>query len=360
MVFRPIVGPVLIAVFVVIGLGLCLLGARRARRRGWSRRWTEVRRVLMVVVVALMLAGPSVPGAVPQVTSTTEVWFVVDRTGSMAAEDWNGNQPRLDGVRHDMESILASMAGSRFSVRTWDSTVHTDVPLTSDANAIESFLETFHQENSEFSQGSSPDVPASSLLESLQRAKQTNPDGVRYVFVLTDGETSNGSGTNVLGDSSAWASVSELIDGGLVIGYGTTEGGQMRSYRLGQDASSAPGDEAQSGETGTGDTGTDDGFIHDYSQAGSPRAISRIDEDALRRIADALGVGYLHSPDDVAISSHASSMMSNATMVADARTRLSSLRYCLWPFALVLGVLVAWEAAALAGRVRAMRRAHVI
>ncbi len=61
-----------------------------------------IRRSLIVVTVIIMGAGPSIPGEAVEVTSTLEVYFVIDRTGSMAAEDWDGAKPRIDGVRNDV------------------------------------------------------------------------------------------------------------------------------------------------------------------------------------------------------------------------------------------------------------------
>ncbi|MFC7579682.1 VWA domain-containing protein [Schaalia naturae] len=346
MILRPVIEPVWwIALFAVCGAALVVLGARRSGPRA---RWATLRRSLMVAVTAVMLAGPSVPGEAVPVTSDTEVWLVLDRTGSMAAEDWGTeDSPRLDGVREDAETILASMAGARFSVLTWDSDLRTVVPLTTDESAVQSYLDTFHQEASEFSQGSSPDRPVGALLERLQAAEQSNPQNVRNVFVLTDGETSN---TEQSFDPSTWDILAGHIDGGMVIGYGTEEGGRMRVYRVGD------GDAAgQSGGTGGAPE-----YIRDYSQPGAPEAISRIDESALRGIAGALGVGYVHSPDTAAIASKSSAMMDGAQVVAESRKELSTYRYAVWPFAIALAALVAWEAWSMAGRVRALRRSHAI
>jgi len=304
-----------------------------------------------------MLAGPSVPGTAIRVTSTTEVWLVLDRTGSMAAEDWgSAAQPRLEGVREDAGTILSRTAGARLSVSTWDSQLQTVVPLTTDISAVRSFLETFHQEASEFSRGSSPDRPVAALLEKLRRAEQSNPQNVRYLVVLSDGETSN---TDEAADPSAWGALADHIDGGLVIGYGTAQGGPMRAYRVGDGTVSRPGGsgDAQSGGAQSGDAPE---YIRDRSQPGAPIAISRIDEDALRGIASALGVTYVHSPDTPAIASAASSLMDGAELVAASREELATYRFLIWPFALVLAALVAWEVWDMAGHLRTLRSSRAI
>lgn len=349
MIFRPLTEAWVVALFVLLGVALCILGARRRVR---APRWDLLRRLLMVGVVALMLCGPSVQGGTRQVSANTEVWILIDRTGSMAAQDWDGDQTRLDGVRQDVETLMTSMAGSRFSVMTFDSSTRTVIPLTTDVNAVQSFLDTFRQEVTSYSQGSSPDVPSSALVQKLTQAKEKNPQNQRYLFVLTDGETSNqSSGSPAATD--AWSQAADLVDGGLVIGYGTQEGARMRSYELSGSPSSQTGDSSQS-------QGSESGYIRDYSQPGAPDAISRIDETKLRGIASELGISYVHSPDSAQISSDASALMADATLTTEQEQELSVYRYLEWPFALALAALLAWEATALAGRVRAMRRSHVI
>lgn len=349
MTFRPLIDPWVVVVFVALGVALCVIGARR---RSPSSPWVLVRRLTMVGVVALMLCGPSVPDGTRRVSADTEVWVLLDRTGSMAAEDWDGTHPRLDGVRHDVGTLMGAMAGSRFCVMTFDSDLRTVIPLTTDVDAVQSFLDTFHQEVTTYSQGSSPDVPSSALVEGLTRAREKNPQNQRYLFVLTDGETSNQRGTSPAA-VDAWSDARDLVDGGLVIGYGTEAGAHMRAWALQgpQDSTAQSGLVGQSG-------GPD--YIRDYSRPGAPEAVSRIDETKLRAIASDLGVGYVHSPDVPAIAAAASQMMADATLTTQQEKELSVLRPLEWPFALGLAALLAWEAAALAGRARTMRRTRVI
>lgn len=346
MILRPILEPAwLIAVLALVLVALLVVGVRRLVV---GRRAVLVRRGLMSALLLVMLLGPSLPGEASRVTSSTEVWMVVDRTGSMAAEDWDGGRPRLDGVRQDMHTILESMAGARFSVRTWDSDLRTVIPLTTDETAVANYVDNFRQELSEYSRGSSLDRPTTRLLADLMRAQQSHPENVRYVFVLSDGETSNGVASPAPG---AWSALKPYVDGGMVIGYGTEEGGRMRVNRLGDGAG---------GQSGGAQSGGAPEWIRDYSKPGAPVAVSHIDVAALKAAAGELGVDYLHSPDTSTLSTQASRMMDNAELVVDSREELSTYRYFLWPFALALALLTAWEAAALAGRVRALRRAHAI
>lgn len=344
MIFRPVFHVAVLGIVAVLGALFVFLSAKRATRRNVM---DILRRFLIVVTVIIMGAGPSIPGEAQEVTSTLEVYFVIDRTGSMAAEDWDGNKPRIDGVRNDVAIMMNILTGSRFSIMSWDSKVHTDLPLTSDASAVVSYMDSFDRELSSSSQGSSVNRPAQDLAELLKKNKERHPQNVRALFVFSDGETSNQNHWTSApsGEASDWDAVKEYIDGGLVLGYGTEEGGPMKVLRLG-DSGSQSGGEPE--------------YIRDSSQPGNPIAISKIDEAALKDVASRVGVDYVHSPDKSAIESHARSVLDKASTLAESRNLKDTYRYIIWPFALLLGGLLAWEGATLALRAQQLRNSHAI
>ena len=344
MIFRPVFHLALLGVIAVLGALFVFLSAKRATRR---HVMDVLRRFLIVVAVIIMGAGPSIHGEAQEVTSTLEVYFVIDRTGSMAAEDWDGNKPRIDGVRNDVAIMMNILTGSRFSIMSWDSKVHTDLPLTSDASAVVSYMDSFDRELSSSSQGSSVNRPAQDLAKLLKKNKERHPQNVRALFVFSDGETSNQNHWTSApsGEASDWDAVKEYIDGGLILGYGTEEGGPMKVLRLG-DSGSQSGGEPE--------------YIRDSSQPGDPIAISKIDEAALADVASRVGVDYVHSPDKSAIESHARSVLDKASTLAESRNLKDTYRYIIWPFALLLGGLLAWEGATLALRAQQLRNSHAI
>lgn len=344
MIFRPVFHVALLGIIAVLGAIFVFLSAKRATRR---HVMDVLRRFLIVVTVIIMGAGPSIPGEAQEVTSTLEVYFVIDRTGSMAAEDWDGNNPRIDGVRNDVAIMMNALTGARFSIMSWDSKIHTDLPLTSDASAVVSYMDSFDRELSRSSQGSSVNRPAKDLAKLLKKNKERHPQNVRALFVFSDGETSNQDHWTSApsGEASDWDAVKEYIDGGLVLGYGTEEGGPMKVLRLGDSGSQSGGKPE---------------YIHDSSKPGNPIAISKIDEAALADVASRVGVDYVHSPDKSAIESHARSMFDKASTLAESRNLKDTYRYIIWPFALLLGGLLAWEGATLAQRAQQLRNSHAI
>ncbi|MGC0251936.1 vWA domain-containing protein [Pseudactinotalea sp. Z1748] len=305
--------------------------SRGQRRLHWLRRGAMV---LALIVIALTPAVPSTQST--QVTSNAELFFVVDRTGSMAAEDYNGTHPRLEGVRHDLVALTEAMPGARYTIIGFDSQATQQLPLTTDARAVRSWAETLNQEITAYSAGTAVDRPLETLGDSLSAAAERNPANVRLVFFLSDGENTNEADG---GEAASYAPLAELVDGGAVLGYGTPQGGTMRSYD--GTANSGPG--------------TDAPYIIDPA-TGEP-AVSVIDEDQLRTIAADLGLDYDHriSPDDV---DHLVSGIDVAEIAEDGRRDVRHYADVYWPAAALLALLLAWEAWELTRAMPKNRRGH--
>ncbi|WP_420113581.1 vWA domain-containing protein [Pseudactinotalea sp.] len=311
----------MIAVFVPM-LALCVWRLRASRG---ERRVDWIRRTVMVACVAVIGLCPAIPSTENDgLVSNAEIYFVVDRTGSMAAEDYDGGQPRLAGVSHDMTALTQALPGSRYAIIAFDSQSTRQLPLTTDSRAVRSWADTVRQEITAYSAGSSIDRPLDQLRTTLEAAAERNPSNVRLVFFMSDGENTTGSGSDASDGFASFADLAPLIDGGAVLGYGTAEGGRMRSY----DGTSNSG------------YGTDAPYITDDTGAD---AISRIDETALRTVADQLGIQYSHriAPDDI------TPLVSDVNLEAiadDGRRDLTTYTDVYWPAAALLGLLLAWEA----------------
>jgi Ca-activated chloride channel family protein len=316
--------------------------------RGPSRRATGqstpagprgawVRRTALVAVLAVIGLGPSVP-VTDRDTSVANVdmFFVVDRTGSMAAEDFDGTNERLVGVRHDVASLTADIPGARYSIISFDSQASRQVPLTTDARAVTSWADTFKREITLYSKGSLTDRPLDALRSALEGSATDRPANVRLVFFLWDGEQPAD------GEPRSFEDLAPFVDGGAVLGYGTPEGGRMKEYMPGEDPATAE-------------------YLRDPSRAtlddpDSPDALSVIDEDNLRAIATQLGVPYVHR-ETTGPTAELVAGVDPQQVAADGRRLVTAFRPVVWPFALVGAVLLGFEAWA-AGR-SASRRVGV-
>ena len=321
----------------------------------WSVRWAFSsladpgaraswwRRACLALVVVLILAGPAAAVTESSPVSNVEIYLVVDRTGSMAAEDWAGGPDagggtRLDGVKSDLTAIRDAWPQARFCILALDSSAARELPLTSDLAAVTSWIGSLQQEITQRSQGSSLDRMLPLLVKVLTRAKEKNPEDARLVYILSDGEaTDDGQGAAESSAAGAtWAKAGQLTDGGAVLGYGTTSGGMMRSF----DGSSTPG----SGK-----------YILDPG-SGKP-AVSVPDTQALASAAKALGVPYFQRTggSDDAPASDFTSQDVNAVLT-DGREKKNRIRYLTWPLGVAASALAIWELMALIRAERALRR----
>ena len=326
-----LVAAALVTLLVVSRRRLVRDDAEPVARRAWWRR------LAIVVVVVLALAGPAIRGSEAISVSNVEIYMVVDRTGSMAAEDYQGKgsegvdqsaSTRLDGVRSDMRAIRDAFPDSRFSIIALDNTAARELPLTHDTNAVDAWIGSFKQEVTGHATGSSLEVALPLLGQSLAQSRQSDPNNIRLVYIFSDGEATD-EGRGALAAESAgvsWQSLADVVDGGAVLGYGSTEGGKMRSY----DGSPATGEHTQSD------------YITD-GQGGQP-GVSKIDADELQKVAKDMGLPYFHrtggSGDDP------TSKFTNLDIEAvssDGRAKTNGRVYLTWPLGLIAFGLLLWE-----------------
>lgn len=339
MTLQPLVSIPFLVLFAILWVGLIWWGFFRSRQRRVtpvSPAASLIGRTLFGAILVTILLGPSVPSHEEELTTNVEIFLAVDRTGSMAAEDWEDDQPRLEGVRRDVRDLVRATGGARYSIVTWDSTARIELPVTTDSSAVTSFADSLHQEISEFSSGSSLNRPVAVLLDTLQDAASSRPQNFRFLIVISDGENTD---PDVTGLDAEWASVGSLIDGGAVVGYGTPEGGPMRVFVTG--------------------TGPQDEYMEDPDHPGT-RAISIMDEAALADLAGQLGLPLLVNPTEAQIEDLGEQLMRDAEEIPDDRNLRQGYRYVVWPFALAATLLLAAEAWVVTGRIVQLRRTHAL
>lgn len=309
--------PVWLAAVILLPLlvACAVLLVRRPRQR-----WAWLRRLLMVVLLAVVAVRPVTPLEGQQTQRmNADVFFVVDRTGSMNAEDYDGTHPRLDGVRADMRQVMSMTRGARYSIIGFDSTATRQLPLTTDAGAVSAWIDTVTTEPTAYSRGSSVDRPLDTLLAGISEASREDPSSHVLVYLLTDGESTDGRAP------ATFAPAAQYVDGGAVLGYGTAAGGPMK---------------ARGGEQ-------DGRYITDSSGA---RGLSHIDEQQLQLIAGQMGVPYFHR---TAPGQDMKASMQGITLHPVPTTnssRVPAFRDWYWIAAIPLAALMIWELGALTYR----------
>jgi Ca-activated chloride channel family protein len=309
MIIQPVL-PAFLVVLVALGAGGLAIWrvvvSRGPARGAWAGR------VALVLACGLLLLRPGIAGGTTETRATdVDIVIVVDATASIVAEDWADGRPRLEGVRADVDEIVARYSGARFAVLTFDSEAVVRVPLTTDATAVVSSMSVLRPEVTAQSRGSSVGIAADLVEQTLGAAEELAPERSRLVFYLGDGEqTSNGSVESFRGSA-------DLVAGGAVFGYGTEAGGRMRQT-----------------DAGLGDTG-------EYILYEGEAALSRIDPQNLQGIADDLGVEYQQRSDGDALA--LPEVPTTVTAPTDDTT--GTVAEFTWILALVVAALLALELA---------------
>jgi Ca-activated chloride channel family protein len=301
--------------------------ARQRWRTTRGRRLSVVRMVMIVVLLLFIASDPAIDGGkVAALRSDADVLFVVDTTGSSGAEDYGQGGRRIDGMQADIKRLIEEFPGAHFALITFDSSARLVVPWTTDVAAFDTAVTLVRQERTIYARGSRLELP----LETMARAVPRTDDGSRYqvVFYFSDGEqTFDGA------EPADFRSLRPEISSGAVLGYGTAEGGRIRVYS------------ERDSEL--------DLFIQD-PETGED-AISRIDEDTLRGIAEDLGLSYLHRTSADGLDDLASAIADDAERERTGDREGDRRLY--WVAAFGIVALVLWQLAATSVEFSDARRA---
>ncbi|KFI56484.1 von Willebrand factor, type A [Bifidobacterium callitrichos DSM 23973] len=315
----------LMIVFAVVEI------VRHARgRAGDETIGSCVRRTLVCLIAALMMLTPSVVSSTTsRAVNATDVVVAVDVTGSMAVSDakYGSDETitRLDAARRAVDDLTNLYADASFAAMRFGASGTLDVPLTPDAPAIRNWAATLAPEATSVSSGSSLDAPLDSLVSTLKQMRDLHPDDAIVLYVITDGEQTSAR------TRRTFSTLRSYLTDAFTVGVGSTEGGRIPKIDDGVSAQTSNGQNAQEWVTDP-DTG----------QPG----ISRMDEGNLKDIADEMGGSYLPVSATKTMKDGMSAKASTQwkiTSTAKSRTRTTPV---VWPLAIVMALLLAWEAGA--------------
>ena len=262
-----------IPVMAIICVGFCLM-----KRRGV---WNFIRQIIIAVLIfminiRLLIATDEIANY----TNDVRILFVVDNTISMLAEDFDGEERRMDAVRRHISEIMSNFEGSRFALISFnDISGNVLVPYTSDPTNVVQAVNSLEGRSKTYARGSSFNVVYKTMqdyLEGTYRIKELEDEeesAIQLVFFISDGEM------NTDDTIQSFDKLADDVNGGAVLGYGTEDGGIMRVR------------EYSSSETTE--------ILRYRDKDGNLQtAKSKIDEKTLQKLAGELGVGYSHIQKD--------------------------------------------------------------
>lgn len=276
-----------------------------------------IRRALMIAMLVLIGLRPTIPGSENAETSNSnlDVLFVVDTTMSMLAEDYDGTNMRLTGVRADIKTITEKLTGARFALIGFDNTAYLSVPFTTDSTSIIGAADVISPIYFYYANGTSIDAPIDIMRDTLETATKKT-ERSRIVFYMGDGEQTSDT------SPKSFSELRGLIDAGAVLGYGTESGGKFKEVSY---------------------AGTSESYATYFDENYNMRdALSIIDETNLRNIANDIGVVYLHSENTDDVARIIDEVSKSATQISTGR-KVSVRQDIYWIFALVFVGLLLWE-----------------
>ncbi|MBQ7105179.1 MAG: VWA domain-containing protein [Bacilli bacterium] len=258
-----IINPIM-PIYFMVGV-ICLFWVCRS-----NDKKKFIRQCIVVVLLFLINLRIMYPKSGAEVmTNELDVLFVIDTTISMVAEDYNGNNPRLDAVKEDCSYIMDKLPGSKFSIITFDDSSKILIPFTYDQDIIMETLDIINVSNYQFAKGTSLNKPIDNMLSQLVSSSEKS-NRARIVFFISDGEITN---NDTYINTKGYSMLKDYISDGAILGYGTNSGGKMYVKNLYNDEYE---------------------YLEDTSSYPYKTAISRIDEDNLRTIGDSLGLDYIN------------------------------------------------------------------
>ena len=264
MTIRPIVPLIIMAIIVLFLTIITIINKKHL-----------VVRILMIALLFLVNIRPVKLNSKQETYRTDlDILFVVDTTMSMGAIDISNT--RMEKAIKDMNRIMNKFAGSNFALITFGKVATIISPFTFDNKKIVTAINNLKPGQIIYAQGTSIDQPLETMKLLLETSSERENNQTVLIFI-TDGEFNKNN------DISGYRNLSQYISNGIVIGYGTTQGGKIKANTdgLGYQTSRV----------------NEEGFVVDTSKYPYEPAISKLDETNLTNLANTLNIQYINASD---------------------------------------------------------------
>lgn len=242
---------------------LCIISLILNLKR-WKQNILKILIIILLFITNLRIMIPS--NKLETYNNNLEVLFVIDSTISMNALDYDDNITRLEAVKKDCNYIIEELNGASFSLITFNNSSRIITPFTIDSNITKEAIDIIEPVDELYAKGSSLNTPLETIISYLEQQKE-DKEKVRIIFFISDGEITDES------NLKSYKEVSKYITNGAVLGYGTKDGGYMQINDK---------------------TSGDKKYIEYYNNFKKEKAVSKIDESNLKKIANDIDVDYIN------------------------------------------------------------------
>ncbi len=284
-----------------------------------------VRRALICLAVGAMALTPSVTSTTTsRAVNNTDVVVAVDVTGSMAVCDaqygTSETITRLQAAKLAVQDLTDAYADSSFAALRFGASGTLDVPLTPDSAAINNWASTLAPEATSVSSGSSLDAPLDQLVTTLKSIREAHANHAIVLYLITDGEQTS------LTTRRSFSTLRSYVNDAFAVGVGSTKGGKIPLI--------------EDGVSGNDETHEERWVIDpDTGQPG----ISAMDKNNIKDIADETGGTALFVSQDDTLANGRSAQASSKWRVTSTTKQRTRLTPVIWPLAIAVAGLLAWE-----------------
>lgn len=306
MIINPII-PIWLMTIICIALVIC-------KRKG---KFAYIRQIIMIILLFMINLRMMIPTDVEVSTKRIDanVFFVIDNTISMAANDCADGTTRMDALKADCNNITGSLSGARFSLITFANISKLVFPLTESTSFVNSCIKGIGVTNELYAKGSSMNICKDMLVELVKAAHEKNTGKV-IVFFISDGEITNGDTLD------SFKKAAKYIDGGAVLGYGTSKGGNMYIKDYFSDDLVA---------------------IEDKSEYPYEKAVSKIDEENLKAIAKDMDIEYINMTTENKLDMVIDNIKKDTALLGDEDSRLDGYKDIYFIFIIPLVGMLVYE-----------------
>ncbi len=306
MIINPII-PIWLMTIICIALVIC-------KRKG---KFAYIRQIIMIILLFMINLRMMIPTDVEVSTKRIDanVFFVIDNTISMAANDCADGRTRMDALKADCNNITGSLSGARFSLITFANISKLVFPLTESTSFVNSCIKGIGVTDELYAKGSSMNICKDMLVELVKAAHEKNTGKV-IVFFISDGEITNGDTLDSFKEAAIY------IDGGAVLGYGTSKGGNMYIKDYFSDDLVA---------------------IEDKSEYPYKKAVSKIDEENLKAIAKDMDIEYINMTTENKLDTVIDNIKKDTASLGDEDSRLDGYKDIYFIFIVPLVGMLVYE-----------------
>ena len=273
--------------------------------------------IILLFIINLRFMLPN--GEATAINSNLNILFVIDKSVSMRALDYNGSNERFEAVIQDCCYITNELSNCKFSIITFGDTAKQVIPFTTDIDMVQAELKSIKLENDFYASGTSINLVKDILYKTVEKqSKKADDNSKNILFFITDGEITKEN--EVL---ESFSNIKQYVSNGAVLGYGTTEGGKM--------VNSIYEDEPSSEYY----------YLYYYDDNYQMQtAISKLNEKNLKQIASDIGIDYIQMSKTSNIDYKISNIKEQISSSQTAEEKVSSYKDTYYYFGIPLIVLV--------------------